>query len=142
MNFQKLKHIFRKPPELKNLSIGKAGEKWAAFLYEKNGYELIAQNYEIHIHKKVGELDLICKKGNELVFVEVKTRRDESFMPLEKTITPAKIAYLQKMVKLYIQYHSYERLNPRIDFVGVLMNPVDNSVISAKIIENIIEDYE
>jgi putative endonuclease len=60
--------------------LGKAGEKAAADLLRKRGYEVVGAGFLA----RRGELDLVCRRGNDLVVVEVKTRTDDSFgTPLE-----------------------------------------------------------
>ncbi len=57
------------------LELGRAGEKAAADLLRRRGYEVVGTGFRA----RRGELDLICRRGGELVVVEVKTRTDESF---------------------------------------------------------------
>jgi putative endonuclease len=60
--------------------LGRAGEKAAADLLRKRGYEVVGAGFLA----RRGELDLVCRRGNELVVVEVKTRTDDAFgTPLE-----------------------------------------------------------
>jgi putative endonuclease len=62
------------------LELGKAGEKAAAELLEKRGYEVVGAGFLA----RRGELDLICRRGKELVVVEVKTRAGDAFgTPIE-----------------------------------------------------------
>lgn len=55
--------------------LGRAGEKAAADLLRRRGYEVVGAGFLA----RRGELDLVCRRGEELVVVEVKTRTDESF---------------------------------------------------------------
>jgi putative endonuclease len=57
------------------LELGKAGEKAAADLLRKRGYVVVGAGFLA----RRGELDLVCRRGKELVVVEVKTRTDDSF---------------------------------------------------------------
>jgi putative endonuclease len=62
------------------VDLGKAGEKAAAALLRKRGYEVVGAGFLA----RRGELDLVCRRGNDLVVVEVKTRTNDSFgTPLE-----------------------------------------------------------
>jgi putative endonuclease len=62
------------------VDLGRAGEKAAAQLLEKLGYEVVGAGFLA----RRGELDLVCRRGKELVVVEVKTRTDDAFgTPLE-----------------------------------------------------------
>jgi putative endonuclease len=62
------------------VELGRAGEKAAAELLRKRGYEVVGAGFLA----RRGELDLVCRRGKELVVVEVKTRSDDTFgTPLE-----------------------------------------------------------
>jgi putative endonuclease len=57
------------------LELGRAGEKAAADLLRRQGYEVVGSGFRA----RRGELDLICRRGRDLVVVEVKTRTDDAF---------------------------------------------------------------
>lgn len=57
------------------VELGRAGEKAAADLLRRRGYEVVGAGFRA----RRGELDLVCRRGADLVVVEVKTRTDESF---------------------------------------------------------------
>ena len=57
------------------LELGRAGEKAAADLLRRHGYEVVGSGFRA----RRGELDLICRRGSNLVVVEVKTRTDDAF---------------------------------------------------------------
>jgi len=129
------------PPSLTGLNLGEAGEEWVAYLYQKQGHEIIARNYEIFWKKKIGEIDIICRKAETIIIVEVKTRTSEHFMPLEDAVNFRKQSYLRRMTKLFLQANpQYEDWNVQIDIATVLMDGIDNSVKAVKLIENAIED--
>jgi putative endonuclease len=57
------------------IELGRAGERAAADLLRKRGYEIVGSGFQA----RRGELDLVCRRGKDLVVVEVKTRTDDSF---------------------------------------------------------------
>lgn len=60
--------------------LGRIGEGKAQEYLKKQGYKILEKNFKTHI----GEIDLICQDGEDLVFVEVKTRIDDVYgMPSE-----------------------------------------------------------
>lgn len=62
------------------IELGRSGEKAAADLLKKRGYEVVGAGFTA----RRGELDLICRRGSELVVIEVKTRTNDAFgTPLE-----------------------------------------------------------
>jgi putative endonuclease len=58
-----------------SIDLGRAGEKAAADFLTRRGYEVVGTGFRA----RRGELDLICRRGSDLVVVEVKTRTDHSF---------------------------------------------------------------
>ncbi|MBI4050540.1 MAG: YraN family protein [Candidatus Doudnabacteria bacterium] len=126
---------------MKSLKTGEAGETWTAYVYRLNGHRILARNYAIFGKKKLGEIDIVCKKGRRLVFVEVKTRRDDKFMSIVEAVNFRKQSYLRRMAKLFLQQNPhYENYEIQIDIAAVLLGPFDNIVKSVKLIENAIED--
>jgi putative endonuclease len=68
------------------LDLGRAGEKAAANLLKRRGYEVVGTGFRA----RRGELDLICRRGADLVVVEVKTRTDDSFGTPAEAVGPRK----------------------------------------------------
>ena len=62
-------------PRRGRLELGQAGEKAAAELLRRRGYELVGSGFRA----RRGEIDLLCRRGGELVVVEVKTRTSDAF---------------------------------------------------------------
>jgi putative endonuclease len=85
-------------------SLGRQGEDLAAAHLESLGYELLARNWRT----RAGELDIVARDGDWLVFVEVRTRRaaDGGGTPLlgrpEESVTPRKRERLRAMVDAYL----------------------------------------
>ena len=65
---------------------GKYGELEAARYLQKQGYKL----YDVNYRCRFGEIDLICTKGQYLVFVEVKTRSSEAYGTPAEAVTASK----------------------------------------------------
>ena len=129
-----------KPPDLKGLKPGEAGEEWVAYLYRKRGCEILKRNYALYGKKKLGEIDIICREGHRIIMVEVKTRRDENFMGIVEAVNAAKQGYLRRMTTLFLQANpKYDGYDIQIDVAAVLMDPFDNIIKSVKLIENAIE---
>jgi putative endonuclease len=95
--------------------IGKLGEKIARDHLKKRGYRIQTVNYRC----KEGEIDIICKKKNCLVFVEVRTKTGDNFGMPEESITFAKKTKLVNSALFYLSEQKKEDDLWRIDFVGV-----------------------
>ncbi len=64
-----------------HLRRGARGEKLASRFLRKKGYKILYRNFR---DRRGGEIDIVCRDGDTLVFVEVKTRRGEEFgRPIE-----------------------------------------------------------
>ena len=70
--------------------LGNFGERVAASHLESKGYEILERNYAT----REGEVDLIAQRGDELVFVEVRSRQGRSFGTPEESITGRKAAHV------------------------------------------------
>ncbi len=120
-----------------------AGEEWVSYLYRQKGYRILERNFAVYDRKKLGEIDIICRKGRQLVVVEVKTRSTEEFMDTLEAVDAQKQEYLRRMLQLFLQARpEFEDFEVQIDVVAVLMDPVDNSVKSVKLVENAVEDSD
>jgi len=111
------------------LELGKAGEKAAAELLRKRGYEVVGAGFLA----RRGELDLVCRRGNELVVVEVKTRTDDSFgTPLEAVGTKKRRALMAAAA----EYRALADWRGRIRYavIGLVVKP-DGS-FSSELIED------
>ncbi|MBF0472901.1 MAG: YraN family protein [Nitrospirae bacterium] len=67
--------LFKRDPSKKNILTGAYGERLAGNYLLKKGYKIIKKNYK----NNVGEIDIIAMDGDKLVFVEVKTRKGDTF---------------------------------------------------------------
>ena len=94
---------------------GALGEKLAADLLRGRGYEIVEANFRC----RRGEIDLIARQGECLVFVEVRTKRGSGFGSPEESVTRAKRERLIALADTYVQ--SLDRLPSswRIDVVAV-----------------------
>lgn len=86
--------------------LGAWGETLAVDFLSKKGYELLEKNF----HTRYGEIDLIMKSGDQLVAVEVKTRKSKAYGIAEYSITKKKYQAMQDSMFVYLE--SNNCLNP------------------------------
>lgn len=87
---------------------GKIGEAFAREFLQKRKYNILASNYQT----RQGEIDIIARKNDKLVFVEVKTRKSRKFGTAAEAVTWTKrqhvmlaaLSYLQKEQPKYTVY--------------------------------------
>jgi putative endonuclease len=96
--------------------IGKAGEAAVRQYLEQRGCQILAQNYRV----SGGELDLIAVEGQEILFVEVKTRRVGAADSGYDAVTARKKKFLVRAAVQYCTQHVID-LQPRFDVAVVHM---------------------
>lgn len=95
--------------------IGAVYETKAAGYLEERGYQILKKNY----HCRAGEIDLIAMDGGQLVFCEVKYRKDEkNGHPLE-AVDRRKQRTISRCALYYMTEHGFEDLDCRFDVVGI-----------------------
>ena len=103
---------------MKRRDTGILGEKLAKDFLRKQGYHIKEINYRC----PHGEIDIIAKHKDYLVFIEVRTKRSTEFGSPEESITPVKKERLKATAYHYRQ--TYDNLPPlwRIDVVAIELN--------------------
>jgi putative endonuclease len=94
--------------------LGKWGESVAARHLEAKGYEIVERNWRT----AQGEIDLVVRGGQELIFVEVKTRRGRELGTPEEGLTRYKADKLMLLAQQYVAQHNLD-VDWRIDLVAV-----------------------
>jgi putative endonuclease len=80
-------------------SLGDRGEAAAAAWYEANGYEVLARNWRC----RLGEIDLIVKRGHLVAFCEVKTRASQAFGHPVEAVTREKRDRVRHLAARWLQ---------------------------------------
>ena len=98
-------------------ALGKKGEGKALRFLKKKGYRIIEKNYVC----KLGEMDIIAKEKDTLVFVEVKTRTTTEFGPPQLAVNSSKQRQLSKVALNYLKEKQLEEVKARFDVVAILL---------------------
>ncbi len=100
---------------MKRRDTGILGEKLAGDFLKKRGYRIYETNYRC----PEGEVDIVARHKDSLVFIEVRSKRSLEFGSPEESITPTKMERLRAVAAHYRQTHN--NLPPlwRIDVVAV-----------------------
>lgn len=130
-------------------NIGAWGEYYAARLYVKKGYKLLARNSYNHKGKRYGEIDFVVTHGSKIVFVEVKTRLSNKYGNPEESVTLQKQKRIIKAVQWFLNQHpQFSSYQPRIDVCSIILSEaaafsflpdLDKFVKYSKIITNAVE---
>lgn len=84
-------------------SLGRSGEEFATRLVIESGLSIVAQNYRC----PKGEMDIIARDGEALVFIEVRTRRSSVRGWGEESITHQKAQRLRAIAAYYVLQQGY-----------------------------------
>jgi len=111
------------------------GEKLARDFLEKRGYRILETNYRC----PHGEIDIVARQKDYLVFVEVRAKTSLDFGSPEESITPAKQERMRAAAFHYQQTH--DDLPPlwRIDVVAVELNR-QGELLRIELVENAVGD--
>jgi putative endonuclease len=104
-----------------NRATGRAAEEIATRTLQGKGYTVLERNF----FNKFGEIDVIARDGETLVFVEVKAKVGEMFGRPEEMINPGKLQRIRNMATLYMNGQS---VPCRIDVVAIVLDEYNNVV--------------
>ena len=117
--------------------IGSIGERLAGERLTAQGYRIAARNYRC----PWGEIDLIAQQGPTWVFVEVRTRRTNTYGAPEESLTPHKARRLTLTAQHYLQNHVLPSHNAapepdwRIDLIAIRLGP-NRRILSINHLQN------
>lgn len=115
--------------KLFNRSTGNFAEDIAAKALQDRGYLILKRNFQ----NRFGEIDIIAKDKDILVFIEVKAKKGLGFGLPEEMVSPGKIRRIRKMAEVYLQ----GRVLPcRIDIIAIILSP-ENAVLNLNHYENV-----
>mgnify|MGYP000316036741 FL=1 len=103
---------------MNNRKFGDAGEDLACRYLEKQGYEILERNKH---YSKFCEIDIIAKIKKTVIFVEVKTRKTDSYGSPFEAITKNKYENIKKGVQFYLSENKIK--DYRIDVIGITLKP-------------------
>lgn len=96
---------------------GQRGEGIALRFLERLGYTLVERNFQT----RHGEIDLILRDGEALVFCEVKLRRGISFGEPVEAVTPLKQQKIRLVAEQYLAERDPDFEEARFDVIGILL---------------------
>ena len=103
------------PPLTTGAEIGSYGERVAAAFVRRNGYRVLTRNFT----SERGEIDLVCRDGDTLVFVEVRSRTGEQFGRPAESIDARKVEAVRATAQDYLKLLKRDDIPHRFDAVEV-----------------------
>jgi putative endonuclease len=97
------------------IALGRLGEELASKRLRKLGYEILETNYRCPL----GEIDLVARDGNVLVFVEIKTRKNRPLGEAKEAVHKRKQGQLSKVALAYLKSKKLLDTEARFDVVAI-----------------------
>ncbi|HUN55127.1 MAG TPA: YraN family protein [Smithella sp.] len=121
--------------DMSNINTGKQGEKIAAAFLKTNGYRILETNFCCLL----GEIDIIARERDEIVFVEVKTRKSAELGYPEQAVGINKQRKMSQLALWYLQKKNKTDEQARFDVVAVTMTGSGHEI---KLIKNAFDFIE
>jgi len=99
---------------------GESGEELAVNFLKKQKYKIIERNFQT----RHGEIDIIARKANIIVFIEVKARASAEFAEPWEAVGFRKRKNVKAAAKIYLQQHPMPECDFRFDVISII---VENS---------------
>ncbi|RHA41982.1 YraN family protein [Cellulomonas rhizosphaerae] len=106
-------------------AVGRYGEDVAAQHVLEAGWQVLDRNWRC----RDGELDLVGLDGDELVVVEVKTRRSTAYGHPAEAVTRLKLARVRRLAAAWLAAHDQRVASVRVDVIAVLLPPRGAAVV-------------
>jgi putative endonuclease len=116
-----------------NKGLGDRGEELAAAFLEKHGLRIVERNFRC----KGGEVDIVARDGDTVVFVEVKTRRNMNYGVPQLALTPFKQRQISKAALTWLAKKRQHNAPARFDVIAILLE--SNVTYSIEHIRNAFE---
>ena len=98
------------------LTLGAWGEDRATEYLCQQGFKIVERNFTT----PVGEIDIIAKNRQFVVFAEVKTRRSNAFGTPQEAVGQRKQRQIARTAQWYLQNNAKLKLQPRFDVIAIL----------------------
>ncbi len=109
-------------PKRPTQAMGLDGEEIACRYLLGKKYEIVARRFKM----LRGEIDIVARDGETLVFVEVKARADESHGRPEEAVTPGKQRQIRRIAQGYLVAHPSPGVGCRFDVIAILFRGPDD----------------
>jgi putative endonuclease len=98
------------------MSLGERGERVAARHLRQQGYKILTRRFK----SRAGEIDIVCRRGDWLVFVEVKTRKGDEYGAPSEAVNREKQRRMSKVALDYLRLLGHPPIHWRFDIVEVI----------------------
>jgi putative endonuclease len=116
------------PPFFRPLTTGERGERLASAFLQKQGYAVVARNWRDPNDRR-DEIDLVCRDGEVLVFVEVKTRAASALVAGYFAVDKRKKKVLRRAATAYLRTLQSRPHTFRFDVVEIAVSSIGSSTV-------------
>ena len=114
------------------MALGERGEKFAARYLRRHGYRILIRRFKT----RAGEIDIVCRHGEWLVFVEVKTRKSDDYGAPSEAVTQEKQQHMSRVALDYLRLLDHPRIRFRFDIVEVILQDDARKPADIRLIQN------
>ena len=125
-----LKKLYKKPEPTEAKKLGNLGETLASEFLAKKGYKIIDKNF----HSPFGEVDIIAQDDDNVIFLEVKLRKNAGFAQAREFVDKDKQGKITATANIWLSLNQ-TKLQPRFDIIEIYL-PNENSIPEIIHIEN------
>lgn len=94
------------------------GEEQAVAFLQRKGYRILAKNFR----NRFGEIDIIAQDRDEIVFIEVKTRKNDNFGTPAEAVNEQKLRKITMVAADFMREQGLENIQPRFEVVSIVTN--------------------
>jgi len=116
----------------RKMALGERGEDFAARFLRRRGYKILVRRFK----SRGGEIDIVCRDHDWLVFVEVKTRVTDQLGAPSESVQRVKQRHLSKAALDYLRLLDNPRIHWRFDIVEVLLREMARKPDDLRLIQN------
>jgi putative endonuclease len=114
------------------MALGERGEKFAARHLRRRGYKILVRRFK----SRAGEIDIICRHKDWLVFVEVKTRKSDDYGAPSEAVTKDKQRHMSRVALDYLRLLDNPQVRWRFDIVEVILQEGAKKPAATRLIQN------
>ena len=114
------------------MALGERGEKFAARYLRRHGYKILVRRFK----SRAGEIDIVCRHKDWLVFVEVKTRKSMEFGAPSEAVDREKQRHMSRVALDYLRLLNNPRIHFRFDIVEVIVREDERKPADVRLIQN------
>jgi putative endonuclease len=114
------------------MALGERGEQLAVRYLRRQGYKILVRRFKT----RAGEIDIVCRHKNVLVFVEVKTRKGEQFGAPSESVRREKQRHMSKVALEYLRLLNNPQIHWRFDIVEVIMSGGAKKPADIRLVQN------